>query len=77
MDLSPSKRVVARRLSLIYILFIGGVGFLSVDLFRTYSEKEVMDFNRDVNIRMNYSKSLKGSFIHTIIHKFCLDINVS
>ena len=47
MDLSPSKRVVARRLSLIYILFIGGVGFLSVDLFRTYSEKEVMDFNID------------------------------
>ena len=50
MDLSPSKRVVARRLSLIYILFIGGVGFLSVDLFRTYSEKEVMDFNRDVRL---------------------------
>ena len=50
MDLSPSKRVVARRLSLIYILFIGGVGFLSVDLFRTYSEKEVMDFNRDIRL---------------------------
>ena len=45
MDLSPSKRVVAKRLSLIYILFIGGVGFLSVDLFRTNSEKEVIDFN--------------------------------
>ena len=45
MDLSPSKRVVAKRLSLIYILFIGGVGFLSVDLFGTYSEREVIHFN--------------------------------
>ena len=44
MDLSPSKRVVAKRLSLIYLLFIGGVGFLSLDLFRTYSETEVEDF---------------------------------
>ena len=41
MDLSPSKRVAAKRLSLIYLLFIGGVGFLSVDLFRSSLIREV------------------------------------
>ena len=55
MDLSPSKRVVAKRLSLIYLLFIGGVGFLSLDLFRTYSEREVSDFNNP----LSFHKTLK------------------
>ena len=50
MDLSPSKRVVAKRLSLIYLLFIGGVGFLSLDLFRTYSEREVSDFYNPLSL---------------------------
>ena len=55
MDLSPSKRVVAKRLSPIYLLFIGGVGFLSLDLFRTYSDREVSDFNNPFSL----TKSLK------------------
>ena len=33
MDLSPSKQSTAKRLSLLYLVFLAGVAFLSVDIW--------------------------------------------
>ena len=48
MDVSPIKTTASKRLSLLYLLFLSGLAFISVDLISFPSD----EVSRDQNVEM-------------------------